>query len=195
MASIPTQLTSELTGKYQVTNNTFSREVKTNPKDRIEVEIGDALQLDFKPQAKMMRGHYVKHSEEAKQKMRLAHLGKKLTEEHKQRISKALKGRMPKNVKMLNNSGANSHWWKGGVTPKHERIRKSTEYKIWRVAVFMRDNYTCQNCGNRSKRGNRLTLHADHIKPFAKYPELRLAIDNGRTLCFECHKQTDTYGR
>src|SRR3990167_10933098 len=50
-----TKLPKVLTDKYIVGNETFKREVKSNPKDRIEVEIGDALQPDFKPQFKFMR--------------------------------------------------------------------------------------------------------------------------------------------
>ena len=36
-------------------------------------------------------------------------------------------------------------------------------------------------------------LNADHIKPFSLFPELRFDLNNGRTLCVECHKKTDTY--
>jgi hypothetical protein len=79
--------------------------------------------------------------------------------------------------------------WKGGVTPANQKIRTSTEYKLWRKSVFERDNYRCI-WGGKS-HGNK--LHADHIKPFSLFPELRLAIDNGRTLCEDCHKKTDTY--
>ena len=79
--------------------------------------------------------------------------------------------------------------WKGGITPINEAIRKTTEYKLWRLSVYKRDDYTCQICGVRGGK-----LHADHIKPFSLYPELRLAIDNGRTLCMGCHSKTDTYG-
>ena len=82
------------------------------------------------------------------------------------------------------------HWnWKGGVTEKNEAFRKSAEYKQWRGKVFARDNYTCQIC---SVRGGQ--LHADHIKPFTLFPEFRLNVANGRTLCEKCHKQTDTFG-
>lgn len=76
-----------------------------------------------------------------------------------------------------------------GLTPANEKVRKSAAYKAWRTLVFERDNYTCIMCSIRG--GN---LHADHIKPFAFYPELRLEPSNGRTLCVECHKKTPTYG-
>jgi len=93
-------------------------------------------------------------------------------------------------------SGKNSPNWKDGSTPINKIIRHSLEYRLWRIAVFERDNFTCIWCGARNYEGQGKTvkLHADHIKPFAKYPELRFAIDNGRTLCIDCHKTTDTFG-
>src|SRR3990167_7575751 len=78
--------------------------------------------------------------------------------------------------------------WRGGVTPEHHKVRKSSKYKDWRVSVFVRDNYTCQKCGARNGNGKRIILHADHIKPFALYPELRFELSNGMTLCIECHE-------
>ena len=104
-------------------------------------------------------------------KRALSTVGTKKTQEQKDKVS-----------------GSNCYAWKGGITPENTKIRNSTEYKDWRIAVFERDNYTCQECGSRG-----VTLNADHIKPFAFYPELRLAIDNGRTLCVPCHKETDSF--
>lgn len=76
-----------------------------------------------------------------------------------------------------------------GKTKLQKKIRQSTSYKNWRTSVFQRDNFTCQECGERGGE-----LNADHIKPFAFFPELRLELSNGRTLCIDCHKKTDTWG-
>lgn len=87
------------------------------------------------------------------------------------------------------------HWNDNlGLTSINERERKSNKYKEWRLVVFERDNYTCQNCGIRSGNGKAVILNADHIKPFAYFPELRFELSNGITLCEECHRQTDTFG-
>lgn len=85
-------------------------------------------------------------------------------------------------------TGENSPNWQGGKTSEREKLRKSIEYKLWRTSVFERDNYTCVFCGIRGGK-----LEADHIKPWCDYPELRFAIDNGRTLCHDCHTKTPTY--
>src|SRR3990167_444925 len=86
------------------------------------------------------------------------------------------------------NSGSNSNFWRGGVSGIHDLIRHSAEYRLWRDSVFQRDKYTCIFCGAHSSKGlgKRVVLHPDHIKPFAYFPELRFAIDNGRTLCIDC---------
>lgn len=55
MKKLPSKLPKELTDKFQVENNTLKRAVKQNPKDRIELEIGDSKQPDFYPQAKIKR--------------------------------------------------------------------------------------------------------------------------------------------
>lgn len=76
-----------------------------------------------------------------------------------------------------------------GLSTENEKLRQSPRYKEWRTRVFERDNYTCQECKTRGG-----FLNADHIKPFAFFPDLRFDVDNGRTLCAPCHRQTDTFG-
>lgn len=55
MANIPSRRSKEIDQEYFLQNNTLVRDVKENPKDRIQIEIGDFKQPDFKPQAKIMR--------------------------------------------------------------------------------------------------------------------------------------------
>jgi len=76
-----------------------------------------------------------------------------------------------------------------GKTTLAFRLRTSKRYAEWREAVFERDDYTCQECGQRGGK-----LNADHIMKFAEYPELRFDVSNGRTLCVACHLLTETFG-
>ena len=89
---------------------------------------------------------------------------------------------------LKNKKGKNNPRWKGGITPLNARLRRTPEYIQWRIDVFKRDNYTCVWCGQIGGK-----LHADHIKAFSKYPDLRTVLSNGRTLCIECHKKTPSY--
>ena len=141
----------------------------------------------------------------------------------KEKISKSMKGKKPKNfdlffsksmfvkghpqsntgrthfktgfipwnkgIKRPEMSGENHFAWKGGTYDKDRKIDMGRKnYRVWRKAVFERDGYKCIWCGSVSD------LNADHIKPYSTFPELRYAIDNGRTLCETCHKLTGTYG-
>jgi 5-methylcytosine-specific restriction endonuclease McrA len=101
------------------------------------------------------------------------------------------KGHIPKHTgKERPETSGERHWnWRDGVTDKNEKIRKSLTYKLWRKAIFKRDDYTCQQCGLRGG-----TLQADHIRAFSKHPKLRFELSNGRTLCKPCHIKTDNYG-
>lgn len=141
--------------------------------------------------------------------------GKKLSPEHIEKLSKShigkstwnkglkwekmqgntngfKKGLVPWNKGLKGYKAGETHYnWKGGITPANKKIRTSTEYAEWREKVFARDGYLCVFGGK--DHGNK--LEADHIKPFANHPELRLDIDNGRTLCRDCHRKTPTWGR
>jgi 5-methylcytosine-specific restriction endonuclease McrA len=79
--------------------------------------------------------------------------------------------------------------FKGRKEEAAKRFKRLKAYRDWREAVFKRDDYRCFDCG---ERGGRLEAH--HIYAFAKYPRLRLVLENGITLCRDCHKQTATYG-
>ena len=73
--------------------------------------------------------------------------------------------------------------WRGGVTNERQAAMESREYTIWRREVFVRDDGTCQMCGTNEGR-----LEADHIKPWAYFPDLRYDVKNGRVLCVVCHR-------
>lgn len=122
----------------------------------------------------------------------------KISSETKNKISRKLSGK-PRPWQI----GENNPSWNGGNSPLNKLIRVSLSYKAWRSKVLKRDSYTCTLCGTKN-----VPIHADHITTFSKLLKengiktLEEAVrcqnlwdcNNGRTLCVDCHKKTDTYG-
>lgn len=132
-----------------------------------------------------------------------------LSEEHKQKISKANKGHIGWNKGIPcteetkrkireTNGGEKCHLWKGGITPLILSVRSNYKYRQWKSDVFTRDNFTCQLCGSKDYK-----LNTHHIKSvnsiLQKYEITNIEeafkceelwnINNGITFCEECHKR------
>jgi hypothetical protein len=107
--------------------------------------------------------------------------GKRLTPQNKEKLLSSRRGKPSWNkgkkcLSLITN-------WRGGISTKNNRARHSLETRLWREAVFVRDNFTCQKYGVRGS-----VLNAHHIQNFSQYPELRFAIDNGITLSDRAHR-------
>lgn len=72
--------------------------------------------------------------------------------------------------------------WNGFTQTKEIQERKKSLCKTWRNAVFKRDNYVCQSCGHRGGK-----LEAHHIYNWSRHEDLRFVVNNGITLCQQCH--------
>ena len=96
--------------------------------------------------------------------------GKIVSEEVKEKLSLAFRG--PK-----------SFLWMGGKGLITKNLRQHPKYTQWRRRVVKKDGYKCVKCGSKSN------LHADHIIPVVENPKLIFKVDNGRTLCGDCHTQ------
>lgn len=151
-------------------------------------------------------------SHETREKISKALLGRRQSEETKHRKSLALRGRESNRKGVIHTeqskvkmriaakrySGVNHYAWKGGVTKLQAKIRKSYKYKDWRSKIFIRDKWTCQDCGKK-----RCYFYAHHKKEFYKiieennvksfthamYCQDLWKIDNGVTLCRDCHNK------
>lgn len=72
----------------------------------------------------------------------------------------------------------NHYLWSGG-----QGGRMSPEARVWRRAVLHRDKGYCRLCHSTER------LEAHHIKPFRSHLDDRWDVDNGITLCLDCHSQ------
>jgi hypothetical protein len=107
---------------------------------------------------------------------------KRISENSKRQVLR--QGGIPNAVKFTGQKGCLAPHWIDGRTPENVRERHSKKYFDWRKQVFVRDGFKCQIC---EKVGGKLNAH--HICEWHKYKDLRFAIDNGITLCEDCHKK------
>lgn len=85
------------------------------------------------------------------------------------------------------NKGKNHPNYNPSLTDKERLDRRDLVENInWRKSIYEKDNYTCQKC---KKRGNEIKLNAHHINNYSSDTENRFNINNGITLCIECHKK------
>lgn len=91
----------------------------------------------------------------------------------------------------LKKFGSQNPAWNGGITKSQYRktYEEQFAHKRWREQIFKKDNYTCVKCGINNDDGKTIKLEADHIKPYAYFPELRQSLSNGQTLCSPCHTE------
>jgi len=105
---------------------------------------------------------------------------------------KSRNAKLGKNNPMYGVTGENHPRWNPERTHE-QRVaeRKTLKDKRWRISVFERDKYICQNCGY--DKGGCLVAH--HLNSYDKHKKDRYDIDNGITLCVTCHKEFhSTYG-
>lgn len=74
----------------------------------------------------------------------------------------------------------------GCLVRKGSDKRDCAFYENWRSVVFYRDSYQCSKCKRFSKD---VYLNAHHLYSYESIKSERLNLDNGITLCAECHQR------
>lgn len=72
--------------------------------------------------------------------------------------------------------------YKKSITPKVGKRKTGFLHQAWAALVKDRDK-KCTECGSV------YDLHAHHIKQYKSHPELRNDVNNGITLCGNCHRK------
>ena len=132
-----------------------------------------------------------KCSKNTRKQMSKSKMGHSVTEKTREKISDANKTQILMGFK----KGHKPFNYIDGRTKLVKMIKIMKEYLEWRSAVFKRDNYHCQNCGEKGY------LEAHHIIPFikilrefkiknfedARKCKLLWDVGNGISYCRDCH--------
>ena len=85
----------------------------------------------------------------------------------------------------LENRSKENHYRYNPKLSYEERQRRDMfngQLKKWRNEVYERDDYTCDICRTHGGR-----LNAHHLDSWDSFKSSRFSVDNGVTLCVDCH--------
>lgn len=164
----------------------FPNTILVNDNIRIKISIANKNKIISEETRRKIGIANSNPSEETRRKISLARLGKKLSQDWKDNISKSLegnnysKGHTPwnKGKQCPTIAGKNSPHWKGGISflPYCSRFNNKLKKQIRE-----RDNNICQECGKtEEKNGRKLDVHHIHYDKENCNPDLI-------TLCISCN--------
>jgi 5-methylcytosine-specific restriction endonuclease McrA len=166
--------------------------------------------IKLRPIKLFIKGHTTnvgkKKSLETRNKISIAHVGMKFSEDSKRKMSESMK-------RTKCHAGKRNGRWIDGRNPLRHAIRHLDEYYTWVNIILKRDNFTCQYCDRKFSKSN---LDVHHLIPFktlltlflnrnkdldikkdyfklidlVKVDKQMFDIDNGITLCKKCHHTT-----
>ena len=140
-----------------------------------------------------------KQSEKQKQIMKNMRLGKKMSQDQKDKISKT--------NKEIGLTPPKRYWFKKGCVPSHRfpkgehpwnyidgrseflgPDRYGDDWNKIRLTIYKRDNYTCQEC-SITMAETKKAHHIHHKIPFVESRDN--SFDNLITLCPSCHRKIE----
>jgi hypothetical protein len=83
--------------------------------------------------------------------------------------------------------GKNHPCYNSKLTDEERKNRYMIGDELWRNNVLKRDNYTCQKCGYVGHKNDGI-MNTHHINNKYEYPKQRHDLNNGITLCKDCHR-------
>lgn len=193
---------------------TSREKMRLGLKGRVPWNTGLTLSKEHRLKFSLSKIAYFQTHPEAKAHLRAIQLGSKQPPETIEKRVAHLRGRkrpqwVVERIRATVRRGPQNHFWRGGMSTISYRLRRCSKFVAWRKEVFARDDYTCQECGVRGSE-----LHPHHLTSFSeilfrlyrRYGRANLYekalrsrilwdVNNGQTLCANCHRKTDSYGK
>lgn len=72
--------------------------------------------------------------------------------------------------------------WNPELADEDRKYARCPEHQAWSKQVLRRDKWRCVACGVGG------SVHAHHLRSYRLHPEIRSDLNNGATVCPDCHR-------